>query len=95
VPTYEVSPEFLDLHSRLTGEQKRRFRRKVGEFVEDLQRGQGFRVGLRVKGLQLAPGLFEMTWAPDGRAVFSYGAQVIEGEPHIIWHAIGTHAVLP
>lgn len=95
MPTYEVSPEFLDLQGRLTPDQKRQFRRKVDEFVEDLRRGQGFRVGLRVKGIKLWPGFFEMTWASDGRAVFAYGNSIREGEPHIVWHAVGTHAVLP
>lgn len=71
------------------------FRRAVARFVEDLRRGPPFRRGLRVKGLQGAPGLFEMTWAPDGRAVFSFGEEVLPGEPHVIWHAVGTHAVLP
>jgi hypothetical protein len=38
--------------------------------------------------------MLELTWAPDGRAVFSYGASIREGEPHIVWHAVGTHEVL-
>ena len=33
--------------------------------------------------------------ADDGRAVWSYGDSIRPGEPHIVWHAIGTHAVLP
>ena len=66
----------------------------VEKFVEDLERGEGFRAGLRVKGIQGKPGMFEMTWAADGRAVFSYGDAIVEGEPHILWHAVGTHAVL-
>jgi hypothetical protein len=38
--------------------------------------------------------MYEMTWADDGRAVFSYGESIHKGEPHILWHALGTHAVL-
>ena len=37
--------------------------------------------------------MFEMTWAPDGRATFSYGASLHEGEPHVIWRRIGTHSL--
>jgi hypothetical protein len=38
--------------------------------------------------------MLELTWAPDGRAVFSYGASIRAGERHIVWHAVGTHEVL-
>ncbi|MDQ2910711.1 MAG: hypothetical protein M3R39_06820 [Actinomycetota bacterium] len=95
MPTYHASPEFLKLHAQLSAHQKGLFRAAVVKFIEDLQRGQGFRKGLRVKGIKGAPGFYEMTWAPDGRAVFSYGDSIQEGEPHILWHAIGTHSVLP
>ena len=94
MPTYQASPEFLDLHRRLTPEQKRLFRSAVRKFVADLKAGQGFRKGLRVKGIKGAEGMFEMTWAPGGRVVFSYGNSIRDNEPHIIWHAIGTHGVL-
>jgi hypothetical protein len=40
----------------------------VKKFVADLERGQRFRRGLRVKGVQGSPGLYEMTGAGDGRA---------------------------
>ena len=65
----------------------------VQQFVEDLQRGRTFRKGLRVKGIQGAAGIFEMTWAPDGRATFEYGSEVTEGETHVVWRRVGTHAV--
>ena len=39
--------------------------------------------------------MYEMTWAPDGRAVFSYGETIKDGETHIVWHAVGGHDVLP
>ena len=35
-----------------------------------------------------------MTWAPDGRATFSYGETVRDGHVHIVWHRIGTHDIL-
>ena len=35
-----------------------------------------------------------MTWAPDGRATFEFGAQVVKGEPHVLWRRVGTHAIL-
>ncbi len=56
---------------------------------------EGFRKGLRVKGVEGAAGICEMTWAADGRATFEYGEPVREGEAHIVWRRIGTHAISP
>jgi hypothetical protein len=95
LPTYERSPQFVDDYATLSPEQQRAFRVAVEKFVADLRRAEGFRPGLRVKGIKGSPGMFELTWAPDGRAIFSYGASIREREPHIIWHAVGTHEVLP
>jgi hypothetical protein len=39
-------------------------------------------------------GVFEMTWAPNGRATFEYGEPLQEGHVHVLWRRIGTHAVL-
>jgi hypothetical protein len=93
VPTYETARRFERDFAKLTRAQKEAFREAIRKFVEDLDKGKGFRKGLRVKGVQGAAGVFEMTWAPDGRATFQYGAPVRPGEPHIIWRRCGTHAV--
>lgn len=40
------------------------------------------------------PGLWEMTWSfsgPDGRATFEF--ITLDGEPHVRWRRIGTHAI--
>jgi hypothetical protein len=49
--------------------------------------------GLRVKGVRGAGGIFEMTGSEDGRATFQYGKEIVEGEPHVIWRRIGSHAI--
>lgn len=94
MPTREVLPQFWRDWARLTSGQRRAFLVAVERFVGDLQSGGAFRAGLRVKGVRTAPGIFELTWAPDGRATFSYGEPVVEGEAHIVWRRIGTHDVL-
>ena len=66
----------------------------VAEMLEDLRSRVGFRVSLRVKSVQGHPGVFEMTWANDGRATFSYGSEQRPGEAHIIWRRIGGHDIL-
>jgi hypothetical protein len=63
------------------------------KMVIDLTGGQGFRKGLRVKGVQGHAGVYEMTWAVDGRATFTYGASPHPGDTHIIWRRIGGHEI--
>ncbi len=94
MPTYERLARFDRDYAALTTDQRRAFRRAVDRFVQDLQAGRPFRRGLRVKAIQRAPGVFEVTWAPDGRATFQYGEAVHEGEVHVVWRRVGTHAVL-
>jgi hypothetical protein len=94
MPTYERLQRFDRDYAALSPAEKRAFKEALRKFVEDLERGQGFRKGLRVKGVQGAPGVFEMTWADNGRATFSYGRSLRGTEPHVIWHRVGSHAVL-
>jgi len=92
VPTYAWLARFRADFQRLTPTQQQEFLTAVEQFVADL-RGASFRKGLRVKGIKGASGIFEMTWAADGRATFSYGREIVPGEPHIVWRRVGTHDV--
>jgi hypothetical protein len=94
LPTYEWRARFRADFTSLTAEQQGAFLVAVAQFVEGLRSGGRFRKGLRVKGVQGATGVFEMTWAPDGRATFHFGDPVVDDEPHIVWRRVGTHAVL-
>ncbi|MGK5628576.1 hypothetical protein [Streptomyces sp. URMC 123] len=95
MPTYETLPRFTTDLQHLTPAQRRRFLRVVREaFVPDLRSGRQFRPGLRIKRVRCAPGVYELTWAPDGRATWSYGPEVVRGDHHIVWHRIGTHSIL-
>ncbi|MDA8067333.1 MAG: hypothetical protein M0T77_01775 [Actinomycetota bacterium] len=53
-----------------------------------------FPPGLRVKRVQGTDGVWEITFAPDGRATFAYGTEVVPGEAHVIWRRVGSHDVL-
>ncbi|MDD9375147.1 hypothetical protein M8Z33_00360 [Streptomyces sp. ZAF1911] len=93
MPTYEFLPRFTTDLDHLTPEQRILFRRIVTRaFVPDLHTGR-FRAGLRVKGVRIAPGVYELTWAPNGRATWSYGRELRHGR-HIVWRRIGTHRIL-
>jgi hypothetical protein len=92
LPTYQRLSRFDQDFAALTREERERFIAALEKFVADLRRGR-FRAGLRVRGIEGAPGIFDMTWAPDGRATFEYRPEVKPGEPHIIWRRVGGHDV--
>ncbi|MFN2615965.1 MAG: hypothetical protein ABR581_02450 [Thermoleophilaceae bacterium] len=93
MPTFARLPTFDRDWARLGPEERNRFRAAVERFVADLAAGRRPRNGLRVKPVAGAPGVFEMTWAPNGRATWQYGEEVRSGEVHVIWRRIGTHDV--
>jgi hypothetical protein len=93
MPTYAWLARFAADFDALSPAQQAAFLAAVTRFVEDLRDGRGFRKGLRVKGIKGTAGIFEMTWADDGRATFEYGDPVTPGQPHIIWRRIGTHTI--
>lgn len=94
MPTYQRLPRFDADWEKLPKHQRDRFRKAVRQFIDDLTAERPFRRGLRVKRIQMTRNVFEMTFAPDGRATWHYGAEIRPGEPHIVWRRIGTHDVL-
>jgi len=92
MPTFAWLVRFRADFDALSADQQASFLAAVGQFVVDLKAG-AFRSSLRVKGVKGAAGIFEMTWAADGRATFEYGSEINGGETHIIWRRVGTHDV--
>ena len=92
MPTYAATKRFLREFYALSPLQQALFLTTVAKLVEDLKRGS-FRKSLRIKRLQSHPGVWELTWAPDGRALFKYGSEIHEGETHILWLRIGGHEI--
>jgi hypothetical protein len=93
VPTYQRLPRFDQDWQSLSAADQKRFRAAVGRFIEDLETGRPFRPGLRVKGVQGAGDIMEMTFAPDGRATWQFGKEVKTGQAHVVWRRIGTHDI--
>ncbi|MEX0754923.1 MAG: hypothetical protein WD556_07375 [Actinomycetota bacterium] len=93
MPTWGKTDRFKADYAALSAEAQAKFLVAVGKLIEDLRRDGKIRSGLRVKGVQSAPGVHEMTWGGDGRATFEYGDPVVENETHIIWRRVGTHGI--
>ena len=93
-PTYDDSgSRFQRDLKKLTPAQYMVFRRAVDKLVAALRQGEGFGKGLRVKPVEGHEGVWELTWAPNGRATFAYGKQQRPNEPHVIWRRVGTHDI--
>jgi hypothetical protein len=90
--TYELTTSCKIDWQKLSLEEQARFRAVLRRFIQDTERGH-FRPGLRVKGVRTAPGVFEMTWAPDGRVTFEISATRGKGL-HVVWRRIGDHSIL-
>jgi hypothetical protein len=94
-PTYEAQRRFLRDLRRLTRAERAEFARARRRLVAALREDPPhFDPALRVKRVQGHPGVWEMTWAADGRATFAYGREVRDGEPHVVWRRIGDHSIL-
>ena len=92
MPTYQARQRFLRDFKNLSREQAAAWEKALDLFIACLRRGN-FDPSLRVKRVQGYPGVWEMTWAPNGRATFEYGDELRAGEPHIIWRRVGTHGI--
>jgi hypothetical protein len=92
LPTHDEFERFLREYERLTADQRAAFRAAVKLFVEGLT-ARRFDPSLRVKRVKGQRGVWELTWAPDGRATFEYGEEQRPGDAHIIWRRIGSHAI--
>ena len=92
MPFHERTRRFERDWEALEASDRDRFRTAFRRFDADLASGT-FRRGLRVKRVHGTDSIFEMTWAPDGRATFEYGVPAGE-EAHVIWRRIGRHDIL-
>jgi hypothetical protein len=95
VPTFERLPRFDREFRRLSRELQRAFLAMLPVFILALRATPpSFPPALRVKRVQGTTGVWEVTFAQDGRATFAYGDEVRSGEPHVIWRRVGSHDVL-
>ena len=93
VPTWSAEPRFNREFWKLSADDQARLRRVVADLVRDLKAGSAFSPGLRVKRVQGTKSVFELTWAPDGRATFEFAQPIHNGEAHVIWRRCGGHEI--
>lgn len=98
MPTHGERPAFIRDFNGLSREQQRQFLDTLDKFVADLAAKEfgsraKFRKGLRVKPYRGQQGVFEMTWADDGRALFEFGPSRVDGKIHVEWLRVGTHDI--
>jgi len=95
VPTFEVSPRFEREYRAPSAPDHRAFDLAWRRLVAGLrERSPAFDPALRVTRVRRTSDVWELTWAPDGRATFQYGAERRPGEAHIVWRRIGSHRIL-
>jgi len=84
---------------RLSTPERATFKKAVREFVAACDRyaldsTAAWPASLRVKDVESAPGIWEMTWSfsgPEGRATFEWIR--VEGELAVRWRRIGNHKI--
>jgi hypothetical protein len=94
VPTQEKDPRSWRDRGLLTRDQRTAFVKAAKKLNADLKAGQGCRKGLRIKDGQGHRGVFEMTWADDGRATFRSGTRPHAGDVHVICQPIASQEML-
>lgn len=96
---FRTTRSFEDDYGRLLDRERQLFRDALGDFVPACDRYAGnsatkWPASLRVRDVEGAPGIWEMTWSfagPDGLATFEFVQ--IEGSFGVQWRRIGGHSV--
>lgn len=92
--TYECTPRFQREFARLSLADMKAFREAARTMAAALNAGEPFPARLRVKKVNKSDrDLWEVTFAPNGRAFFSRDAASPRGanEPHVRWERVGGH----
>jgi hypothetical protein len=94
-PTFDRLAQFKRDYVKLTPSQRERFRAAVKKFVAPFSTTPLDDVGEPlVRELKEHPGYFELRFAKDTRAVYTFGQAIRRGQPHVVWCRIGTDAAL-
>ena len=97
---YVVLDSFKADYQRLSDPERGLFKKGLATFVAACDRyaadpATPWPASLRVKSVERAPGILEMTWSfsgPDGRATFEWIQ--LDGALALRWRRIGLHRIL-
>lgn len=97
---YVVLDSFKADYQRLSASERALFKEVLATFVAACDRyaadpATPWPASLRVKSVERAPGIFEMTWSfsgPDGRATFEWIQ--LDGLLAVRWRRVGSHRIL-
>ena len=97
---FAVLDDFKADYRRLSPSDQATFKKALRVFVAACDRyaldsSAAWPASLRVKDVESAPGVWEMTWSfsgPEGRATFEWVQ--VEGSLAVRWRRIGDHRVL-
>ena len=97
---FRTTKSFDGDYSRLSDRERELFRGALRDFVPACDRyaedpATKWPASLRVRDVEGAPGIWEMTWSfagPDGRATLEFVQ--IDGSLGVQWRRIGGHSIL-
>ena len=97
---YVVLDSFKADYKRLSPGERAQFKKALPDFVAACDRyalepSVAWPASLRVKDVERAPGIWEMTWSfsgPDGRATFEWVQ--FDDQLAVRWRRIGGHEIL-
>jgi hypothetical protein len=96
---YVVLDSFRADYKRLSQSDQALFKRTLPDFIAACDRyalepSLAWPASLRVKDVERAPGIWEMTWSfsgPDGRATIDWVQ--VDGQLAVRWRRIGDHGI--
>ena len=94
-PTFDRLAQFKRDYAKLTPSQRERFRAAVKKFVAPFSTTPPGDFGEPlVRELTEHPGYYELRFAADTSAIYTFGQAIRRGQPHVVWCRIGTDAAL-
>lgn len=94
-PTFDRLAQFKRDYAKLTRPQRESFRAAVKKFVAPFSTTPPGDFGQPlVQELKEHPGYYELRFAADTRAIYTFGQAIRRGQPHVVWCRIGSNDAL-